>query len=380
MAITVSVSGSPFELYDGEYFGETVDEHLTDQQVQMLEDLHSPYEKKNLAHWARKFNKAGTGQVREAFGIDDFGAVFGDVLNKNLQTGFETPETNWDMLVRSRTVNEFDKSVKAYFLGSMGTFPEVLPGDEMPTDPTLFSTSGPLEYKISKRALEMPLTMESLNDDDLGIFEQRAEMFGRSAVRTLEEFVFQTILDGPSGNGQESDQFPGASGTTALFNNTVWGNDTNANLTPDGLETAMQVMETQTDIDDNEIVVEPAFLVVHPSDRLTAENLLQSDLVVGGEDPSVPSRNKVVGQNLTVISTPFVPDNGEWYLIADPMQANVIEMGFFQGREEPVLVAEPENAGESFTRFIRRFAAWMAFGGTALDPRSFVRGGVTANT
>jgi hypothetical protein len=57
-----------------------------------------------------------------------------------------------------------------------------------------------------------------------------------------------------------------------------------------------------------------------------------------------------------------------WFLVADPAQADVMEVAFLDGNEQPVT-----ESFEDFDRLALKYRAWLACGVKALDWRGIVK-------
>jgi hypothetical protein len=70
------------------------------------------------------------------------------------------------------------------------------------------------------------------------------------------------------------------------------------------------------------------------------------------------------------ISVPSWADPNNWYVLADPGQIEMIELGFLDGREEPELIVQdqPQN-GSVFTNDAISWKVRHVFGGGWLDYR-----------
>ena len=130
-------------------------------------------------------------------------------------------------------------------------------------------------------------------------------------------------------------------------------------------------MLQQTDIDSNATVFVPRYLIVHPAQALRARELVQSAF-----NPDTADRTKnVLANSLEIIVTPYITSTN-WYLAADPNQANTFEIGLWKGNPAPELFYEDPNDGHGFEFDEIRTKIRLIFGGTVLDPRSFVKGTV----
>ena len=329
-----------------------------------------------LAEAARLIHRGFNGAKRdllnlqEAMSIGDFPNLFGDVIDRAVLANYQETPYTWNMIANEAEVNDF-RPVKRFRVDG-GT------GLLGPTDPALTAFGGlvPLErganypedflqvpapytYELFKRGKRMPFYWETFVNDDLQAIKDTPARFGRGARREEEYFC------------------------TALFaNNATFFNATNKNvvtaaLVGDGgsdnpalsihsLQRAMIVMMKQVDTTGQPISIEAMTLVVPPSLKVVAQNILKTDYVFmadQGGTVQIPggSTNQMLAQMLhamnwaknivrlavnyylPIIDTTF--GNTGWYLFANPESGRpALEMGFLRGHKTPELFMKLPNA------------------------------------
>lgn len=89
-----------------------------------------------------------------------------------------------------------------------------------------------------------------------------------------------------------------------------------ADLSPSALDSALQDFDTQF-IGDSGIIykVAPKLLVVHPSNKRYAMEIIGSELKADTMDNNM---NSLKGEGLMVISSPHITDSDSWFLLASP--------------------------------------------------------------
>jgi len=306
--------------------------------------------------------------LQEAMSIGDFPNLFGDVIDRAVLANYvETPYT-WNMIAHEAEVNDF-RPVKRFRVDG-GT------GLLGPTDPTLTAFGGlvPLErganypedslavpapytYELFKRGKRMPFYWETFVNDDLQAIKDTPARFGRGARR--EEEYFCTALF-----ANNSTFFSAANKnivTGALVGDT--GADQPA-LSIHSLQRAMIVMMKQVDTTGHPISIEAMTLVVPPSLKTVAQNILNTDYVFmadqggtviqGSTTPMIAqmlhamnwAKNIVrlaVNYYLPIVDTTY--GNTGWYLFANPESGRpAIEMGFLRGHKTPELFMKLPNA------------------------------------
>jgi len=112
------------------------------------------------------------------------------------------------------------------------------------------------------------------------------------------------------------------------------------------------------------------YLVVPIDLQITASILRNSDKVPGG---NLNDDNTIKGM-FEIITSPFLRgDTNNWYVLADPSQLDLIEVGFVEGREEPVILLQDQPMlGNVFMRDNIKYKIRHEYGGTVIDFRGFV--------
>ena len=112
------------------------------------------------------------------------------------------------------------------------------------------------------------------------------------------------------------------------------------------------------------------YLVVPNELQNTAEILRRSEKVPGG---NLNDTNTLQG-TFEVITAPFLHgDPNNWYVVADPNQIDLVEIGFVEGREEPVILLQDQpTSGNVFARDNIKYKVRHEYGGAVIDFRGFV--------
>jgi len=94
-----------------------------------------------------------------------------------------------------------------------------------------------------------------------------------------------------------------------------------ADLSESALQTALADFETQF-VGDSGIIynVKPRILLVHPSNKRFAMELIGSELKPDSEDNNM---NSIKADGLVVVSSPHITDSDSWYLLAAPEETGL---------------------------------------------------------
>lgn len=308
--------------------------------------------------------------LQEAMSIGDFPNLFGDIIDRSVLANYlETPYT-WNLIANRTEVNDF-RPVKRFRVDG-GT------GLLGPLDPALTASGGlvPLErganypednlqvplpymYELFKRGKRMPFFWETFVNDDLNAIKDTPARFGRGARREEEYFCTALFANNAS--------FFNAANKNIVTNAIV--GDTGGNnpiLSITGLQRAIIVMMQQVDTTGQPVSIEAMTLVVPPSLKTVAMNILNTDYVWmadQGGTVQIPSgstnpmfaqalhaqnwaRNIVrlaVNYYLPIVDTTY--GHSGWYLFSNPESGRpAIEMGFLRGHTTPELFMKLPNA------------------------------------
>lgn len=288
--------------------------------------------------------------LREAMGTADFPNLFADIIDRQLLANYrETPYT-YRNYVKVGQVNDF-RNVKRYAMnGAEATLPAV--GQQAPY-PEVSLSDQVFQYSVGKFGKRIPFDWETMVNDDLDALKDVPARFGRAARRTEEKFATQLFVD--------------ANGPLASFYNTANKNrihtengatSNNPPLSIQALQDAMTVLDSMVDADGEPIIIEAVELVVPPSLRVIANNILNStELWINLNDTSTsPPQQQLHTQNwvkgmvrLSVnyyIPRVAVSANGAttWFLFANPSVSRpALEMSFLRGHEVPEIAMKTPN-------------------------------------
>ena len=299
--------------------------------------------------------KAFTGSRRdmfnfqEAMSTSDFPNLFGDVIDRAVLANYlETPYT-WNLIAKESAVNDF-RPVKRFrvdggtgLLSSTDANGQLIPLNQGAQYPEDSLSDGVYTYRLNKYGKRMPFFWETLVDDDLNAIKDTPARFGRGARRSEEYFVTQLFANGVNAITQNGVSVP------ALYSNTNKNIVNNANVGDSGgnnpilsitaLQRAIIVLMKQLDTTGQPISVEAMTLVVPPSLKTVAMNILNTDYIymadqggtqqINGANLSATVAQQLHAMNwaknivrlavnyyLPICDTTF--GNTAWYLFSEP--------------------------------------------------------------
>ena len=326
--------------------------------------------------------RKGTHYLREAMTTSDFPILFGDILDRQMLAAYREYPSTWQNYVHRATVRDF-RTVERHpgILGADQELAEVKEQGEY-TEAAL-SEQSPYTYKVAKHGRRVPISWETLINDDLDRLTDIPTRLGRAARRSESRFATRLHADA---NG------PHAALYTVGNKNIVTGNPA---LSIVGLQSALLVLAAQVDEQNEPILVETVELVVPPALEIVAQNILNATQLELSEAGATSGQKMMVANwmrnRLRLNVDPYHPlvansANGStaWYLFANPSNGRpALEMGFLRGHEEPEIFIKTPNAqrvgggainatdGDFDTDSIE-YKVRHVFGGTRLDPKMTV--------
>jgi len=281
--------------------------------------------------------------LKAAFSTQAATDILNNVANKTLRDAFMFVEGEWEKVVNIRSASNFKPTEHHRLTGDFeykqigadgeikhGTFSE----DKYTTQADTY-------------AIMVGLTRKNLIDDDLSAFNDTLRMLGRGGALKINKVVW------------------------ALMNSLTFdaGLQTNA-LDFDGLETAKQAFEDQTDDNGDPLGVRPRILLVGNALEATARNLMNTTatiVVAGDSDVAQPNRSYLQGM-FDVVSSLYIEQRDSedaWYLLADPNDLPVIDVSFLNGKRMPTV----ESTSADFNTLGIKMRAYHDFGADAAEDK-----------
>jgi len=317
-------------------------------------------------------NKRDRFAFEEAMSTSDFPNLFGDVIDRAVLANYiETPYT-WNLIAKAANVADF-RPVKRFRIdggtgllgntllnaGGVDASGNLLPINQGTQYPEDSLSDAVYTYRLQKYGKRMPFTWETFVDDDLDALKDTPARFGRGARRSEEYFVTKLFANNTS--------FFTAGNKNVVTNAVVGdsgGNNPILNIT--ALQRAIIVMMQQLDTTGQPISVEAMTLVVPPSLKVVAMNILSSDYVwmadqggtqqINGANLSATVAQQLHAQNwaknvvrlavnyeLPIVDTTHGKTG--WYLFSNPENGRpALEFGRLRGHTSPELFMKSPNS------------------------------------
>lgn len=299
---------------------------------------------------ASRLREAAGANFREAISAATFSDILGDSITRAMLRDYNAPNiwSDWQFLADVVPISDFRTQERAR-MGGYGDLPDVAengayaaltsPGDEKAT------------YAISKRGGTETISIETIANDDVGVIRRIPVKLSRAAQRTLYKFVLDFLAD----NG---DIYDG----TALF---VAGHNNlgTAALSAATWAAARLAMEKQTELTSGErLGLIARHLIVPPDLEETAYNLFNRDT---NNDPKFIQTTAP-----TLHAVPYWTDANNWFAAADKSETPLIEIGFYNGNQEPELfVQDSPTQGSLFSNDQIKYKIRHIYSGAVMDYR-----------
>lgn len=290
--------------------------------------------------------------------------ALGDSITRRMVAEYAQPSLSvWRQLVSSMPpVNDF-RTQRIDRLGGYGVLPGV--GEGAPYQPLVTPGDEEATYALTKRGGLEDLTLEAIANDDLRLIQRIPQRLGLAAAQTLYRFVLDLILENVTCT------YDGV----ALFAAGHGSNTASVPLGQTGLATARLRMSKQSAYGDVKdlLDIDIKYLLV-PADLWEMAWQLSTSAVAivnGVADAGIPNLN----QSVTPIRVPYWETPTTWVAVADPALVPTIEVGFYQGRQEPELFNQVDPlVGSVFSADKITYKIRHIYSGTVLDHRGFFRG------
>lgn len=306
----------------------------------------------------------GGRRLTESITSSTWSSALGDSITRRAIAEYALPQLQtWRQIVSDIVpVNDF-RTQRRDRIGGYDTLSVVSEGG---TYTALTSPSDEeATYAPTKKGGTEDLTLETIANDDIGAVRRIPKNLGRAAALTLYRAIWVDILVTNPATSYDS---------VALFHSSH-SNTTAVALGETGIGTLRNLMVTQARSGESSgfVGLTPRYLAAPPELYVTAYKLTSSESAVVGSTESATTPNPWRG--IVPIEVPVWTDANDWILVADPATCPTIEVGFYQGREEPeILVQDQPAIGSVFTADKITYKVRHIWGLTVLDHRGFQRG------
>jgi peptidoglycan hydrolase-like protein with peptidoglycan-binding domain len=302
-------------------------------------------------------------RVTESLTSSSWNLVLGDSITRKMVAAYAHPSLQtWRAIVSSTVpVNDF-RTQRIDRVGGYGVLPTVNQG--APYQPLTSPGNEEVTYALAKKGGTEDITLEMIANDDVRAISNIPKKLGLAAARTLHNFVWDFILTNPT-----------IYDTNTLFH----ASHNNTTVVALGQSTVSQLrakMRDQTSYGDTSDILSlvPKILLV-PNELEELAFQIATSAVAIPATPAGASNTPNLHQGLQPIVLDYDTDANDWFLIADPDMCPTIEVGFYQGRQDPELFTQSDpSVGSMFNSDTLTYKIRHIYSGAVLDFRAFQRG------
>ena len=304
----------------------------------------------------------------EAVISSTWGQILGDSVARKMQQQYSLPQLqDWRKVVSNfESVRDF-RTQRRMILGGYGTLGTVAESNNY----AALTSPGDVEetYAVAKRGGTERITLETLANDDVGVVRQIPIRMGRAAAETLYRAVFALFT--ANANMQDGN---------ALFVAGHSNTNTNA-LNPENLRLVVVAMMDQAAYGNASEILgganKPKVLLVphelaHLAQTLTSSPVSLGDILNADNpaDANATIPNQPDFLSMDVVAVRHWTNATDWYAVADPAMQPTIEVGFYQGRQDPELfVQDDPSQGSPFASDQIQYKIRHIYGVKVLDWR-----------
>lgn len=301
---------------------------------------------------ASRLREAAGDSFRESVSAATFSDILGDSIARRMIEVYRTnPDyADWRDLVDIVPVRDFRTQERGQ-MGGYGNLPDV--AENGPYTALSTPADEKATYALAKRGGTETISLETIANDDVGLIRRIPTKLGTAAARTLYEFVLNFLSANPV-------IYDGVT----LFHSSHGNLSTNA-LGATSFAAARLAMKKQTELSSNK----PLGLLLR---HLYVPNELEEtafDLFVRGTNQD---ETFVQSRKPKVHVVPHWTDVNNWFGTADKVDIPLIELGFFNGNEEPeIFVQDNPTQGSLFSNDQIKYKIRHIYSGAIMNARGF---------
>lgn len=268
--------------------------------------------------------------LKESGNTSDWPLLLANIMHKILLEKFKGVNSPWRLYTWQSDLSDF-KNADRIILDEAPDLKEVEESGQY-EDSFMKDYHYGIQLKTFGRTFSVG--RRAIINDDLEALRRQPQRFGRSAARTLAK----KIVSGIEGDGLMYDgkSMFAVNRTVINYGNTAL---TNTSAGIDAVSAGMTTIEKQTDETGEKMGLQAKYLVVPPDLEDTGMRIVQGQQFIpvstNGGTTSIGKATR-----LEVLVEPFFTSTTGWYIMSDPQDAPVIEVGFLDGKQEPDLLVK----------------------------------------
>jgi hypothetical protein len=254
--------------------------------------------------------------LQAAWATHSISGILSSTVNKFLLAGFNSVEDSWRQISSTRSVSDL-KTYTSYRLNGSMKFQKVANGGELKN---AAASEESRTISADTYGIMTSVTRTDLINDDLGALTAVPQRLGRGGALALNDLFWDAF------------KADGSFFTTARGNKKTSA----AALSMAGLKEAVTLFRKLKDADGNPVAVQPRILLVPVDLEVTAAELMGSTQIASGNTSGQPSTNVFEGR-YQVVSSSYLTDASDYYLLASPADLATMEVAFLNGQQSPIV-------------------------------------------
>ncbi len=301
--------------------------------------------------------KIQKGSLAESISSTTWATILGNSMHRAMlaQYTFSGWDESWRNIARITAPTDYKANTRSR-KGGYGDLPVV--NEDAAYQPASTPGEESVNYVLLKRGYTETVSREAILNDDLKQIQDIALKWGEAAKRTLYKRVWGRITTNPTMD------YDSKALVHADHNNII-----NAALDPNSYKDARIKLANQTEPGSNEVIgLTPSYLLVPLNLEEMAYQLTQE---AWGKANNVPDFHQTFRVKPVVLR--HLTDTNDWWLVADPMSIDIVELGFLFGNEEPeFFVQDDPRQGYTFSNDQIKYKVRHEYEAEPLDHRGVV--------
>ena len=254
--------------------------------------------------------------LQAAWATHSISGILSNTANKFLLAGFTSVEDSWRQIASTRSVSDL-KTYTSYRLNGSMKFQKVANGGELKNAAVSEESR---TISADTYGIMTSVTRTDLINDDLGAITAVPQRLGRGGALALNDLFWDAFKN----DGSFFTVARGNKKTSATA------------LGIAGLKEAVTLFRKLKDSDGNPVAVQPRILLVPVDLEVTAAELMNSTQIASGNTSGQPSTNVFAGR-YQVVSSTYLTDASDYYLLASPADLATMEVAFLNGQQSPIV-------------------------------------------
>lgn len=278
----------------------------------------------------------------------DFPIILGNTVNRTLRSAYQLAERTFMPFTRRVNATDFRERTVTQLSGLMDGFDEVLEGGEYKRTKM---TEAKEAWKVKKYGKVVPITFETIINDDLSAFDRIPSAIAAQAAQKQSDLIYGILTGNPTmGDG------------VTLFHSNHGNLGTASAITDASLAEARKKFRKQKGLNKKDFLnIMASYLIVGPDKETEAEKIMLGMILPN----TVADVNRFSGKYQLIVEPRL--EGNQWYMAANPSMIDTIEYGFLDGNE---LYTEQR---EGFDVDGMEFKVRMIFGAKAIDHRGLYK-------